>query len=173
MTRSHKPAFHLDADERRAAGAAAEAVENFRLILFCSLRLRQMLDGRLRSAGLTSRQGLLLTIVRGNDRPTLGEVAAAMSTTHQNAKQIAASLVRKGMIRIVADPKDRRTRRLVATAAGRRGWQRRNAGDFAAIGSWFSTLSRRDQKALRSLLGRLAGSIDEQYAEEALAHLSG
>jgi DNA-binding MarR family transcriptional regulator len=160
MVRVHKPAFLLDANERRAAGAAAEAVENFRLVLFCSLRLRQMLDGRLRSAGLTSRQGLLLTIVRSHDRPTLGEAAAAMSTTHQNVKQIAASLARKGMIRIVSDPKDRRTRRLVATAAGRRGWQGRNAGDFEAIDKWFSALSRREQKTLRSLLGRLAGSID-------------
>jgi DNA-binding MarR family transcriptional regulator len=161
MTISHKPAFQLDADERLAAGAAAEAVENFRLILFCSLRLRQMLDRRLRSAGLTSRQGLLLTIVRSNDRPTLGEVAAAMSTTHQNAKQIASSLARKGMIKIVSDPKDLRTRRLVATVTGRRGWQGRNAGDFDAIGSWFSALSRREQKILRSLLGRLAGAIGE------------
>jgi DNA-binding MarR family transcriptional regulator len=162
MTRSHKPAFQLDAHERLAAGAAADAVENFRLILFCSLRLRQLLDRRLRSAGLTSRQGLLLTIVRSNGRPTLGEVAAAMSTTHQNAKQIASSLARKGMIRIVTDPKDLRTRRLVATATGRRGWQGRNAGDFDAIGTWFSTLSRREQKALRSLLGRLARSIGEK-----------
>jgi DNA-binding MarR family transcriptional regulator len=162
MTRSHKPAYQLDAGELLAAGGAADAVGSFRLILFCSLRLRQLLDRRLRGAGLTSRQGVLLTIVRSNGRPTLGEVARAMSTTHQNVKQIAASLERKGLIKIVTDKKDLRTRRLVATATGRRGWQSRNAGDFAAIGTWFSKLSRTEQKTLRSLLERLAGSIGEQ-----------
>jgi DNA-binding MarR family transcriptional regulator len=158
----HKPAFELDADELLAAGAAADAVGSFRLILFCSLRLRQSLDQRLRSSGLTSRQGLLLTIVRSKDSPTLGEAASAMSTTHQNVKQIASSLVRKGMIKIVPDRKDLRTRRLVATAAGRRGWHDRNADDFDAIGGWFSTLSRAEQKMLRTLLRRLADSIGEQ-----------
>ena len=35
-------------------------------------------------------------------RPTLGEVAAAMSTTHQNVKQIAVALERKDMVRFVS-----------------------------------------------------------------------
>ena len=78
MKKSRKPSGQLDADELLAAGTAADAVGSFRLILFCSLRLRQLLDRRLRSAGLTSRQGHLLTIVRSNGEPTLGEVAAAM-----------------------------------------------------------------------------------------------
>jgi DNA-binding MarR family transcriptional regulator len=92
-------------------------------------------------------------------QPTLGEVATAMSTTHQNAKQVALALARKGMVRFVADETDARMKRLAATAAGERGWEDRNAGDFAAISRWFAALSRDDQQALAGLLSRLAQSI--------------
>jgi DNA-binding MarR family transcriptional regulator len=101
----------------------------------------------------------MLSIVRARGRPRLGEIAAVMATSHQNAKQIALVLERKGMVRIVPDEDDGRMRRLEPTAAGRRGWTDRDSGDFAAIGAMFSSLPRAEQKKLRSLLERLAQSI--------------
>jgi DNA-binding MarR family transcriptional regulator len=160
MTSHGKPIHELSDSEAVAAGKAADAVRNFRLILFCGQRLRTLLDGHLREAGLTTQQGVMLSIVRTKALPSLGEVAAAMATSHQNAKQIAVVLERKGMLEIIADENDRRTRRLKPTAAGRRGWRARDANDFNAIGTWFAGLSRAEQTELRSLLERLAGSID-------------
>ncbi len=161
MTDQGKRRFELDADEARSAGKSAEAVRNFRLILFCSQRLRHLMDQHLRDADLTSQQGVLLSVVRARGQPALGEVASAMATSHQNAKQIAAGLERKGMLRIVQDKADGRVKRLTATAAGSRGWEWRNESDFRMIGEWFSELSRADQKTLRQLLEQLANSLGE------------
>lgn len=159
MNDSIKFVADLTNEERRAAGSAADAVLCFRLISFAGQRLRYLLDQRLREDGLTSQQGFLLTVVRMRGRPTLGETAAVMSTTHQNAKQVALALERKGMLKIVADREDARIRRLEATETGKQGWESRNAEDFAAIGAWFATLSRDEQRMLSRLLSRLANSI--------------
>lgn len=159
MTDSFKPFIDLTSEERQAAGSATDAVRCFRLISFAGQRLRYFLDQRLREDGLTSQQGFLLTVVRMRGRPTLGETAAVMSTTHQNAKQVALALERKGMLKIVTDKDDARIRRLEATKTGKRGWEERNAEDYAAIGEWFATLSRDEQRTLSRLLSRLANAI--------------
>jgi DNA-binding MarR family transcriptional regulator len=122
---------------------------------------RYLIDRRLAPSGLTSQQGFLLTVVRQRVRPTLGEVAAAMSTSHQNARQVASALERKGMLRIVADDEDARVRRLEPTEAAALGWENRNGGDFAAIADWFGTLSPDEQRQLADLLGRLASGLRE------------
>jgi DNA-binding MarR family transcriptional regulator len=159
MDDSSKPFPDLTAEERQAAGKAVDAVRCFRLIAFTGQRLRYLIDRRLREDGLTSQQGFLLTVVRMRGRPTLGEVAEAMSTTHQNVKQVALALERKNMLRFIPDDADARVKRLVATEAGDRGWEERNAGDFAAISEWFAELSSDEQKVLAELLSRLAQSI--------------
>jgi DNA-binding MarR family transcriptional regulator len=125
----------------------------------CSGRLRYRLDQRLKLDDLTSQQGILLTLVRSRGEPMLGEVAKAMGTSHQNAKQIASALERKGMLRIVKDASDARARRLTITDAGIKAWKTRDAGDFEAIGSWLSELSKTEQRALRRLLAHLAETI--------------
>lgn len=159
MPDSHKPSLRLTDEERLTAGPAADAVACFRLMSFASQRLRQLMDQRLKEDGLTSQQGFLQTIVRTLGRPTLGQVAAAMSTTHQNAKQVALVLERKGMLRIVADNQDARVKRLEATEAGAAGWSDRDAGDYAAIAGWFAALSGDEQRLLAQLLSRLAVSL--------------
>ena len=150
---------HLQDDELSAAGDAADAVRCFRLLTLASQRLRYLFDQRLRDEGLTMQQGFLLTFVREHGRPTLGEVARSMATSHQNAKQVALAVARKGLLEIVDDEDDRRVKRLVATKAGRRGWKNRNAGDFAAIGQWFAGLSATEQRQMASMLIKLIGHL--------------
>jgi DNA-binding MarR family transcriptional regulator len=162
MPEGIKRAPLLDAEETAAAGENANAVRSFRLLTFVGQRFRHFFDQRLRGDRLTTQQGFLLTLVRKLDRPTLGQVAAAMTTTHQNAKQIAVALERKGMLSIVADKRDARVRRLEATPAGRTGWVHRNEDDFAALGEIFSVLSRDEQEMLVTLLSRVARSLAER-----------
>jgi len=156
-----KPFADLTDEERQVAGPAQDAVRCFRLISYTGQRLRYLLDRRLRDESLTSQQGFLLTVVRMHGRPTLGEIATAMSTTHQNAKQVASALERKGMLKIIADDRDARVRRLVATELGKRGWEARNAEDYAAIAGWFANLSSDEQQVLVHLLSRLARTVRE------------
>jgi DNA-binding MarR family transcriptional regulator len=159
MKTTRNPPYALSASEVRTAGSAADAVGIFRLVVYCGSRLRYRFDQRLREDDLTSQQGILLTVVRTRGRPKLGEVARAMATSHQNAKQIATALERKGMLRIEKDASDGRARRLTITAAGTKAWKSRDAGDFKAVGNWLSDLSRTEQRSLRTLLKRLAETI--------------
>lgn len=159
MTVNDNPPYLLSASEARLAGPSADAVSVFRMLVYCSARLRYRFDQRLAEDGLTSQQGILLTVVRTRGQPKLGEVAAAMATSHQNAKQIAAALERKGMLRIVKAAEDARARRLMITDRGIEAWASRDAGDFAAIGEWLSGLSPSEKRTLRLLLGHLADSL--------------
>lgn len=106
------------------------------------------------------QQGSLLSFVRTHGRPTLSEVARSMATSHQNAKQVALAVERKGYILIEPDPADGRSKRLVPTALGKRGWRHRNKADFAAVASWFAALSPEEQKCLASMLDRLIRHMD-------------
>lgn len=162
MRDSSKPFPDLTNEEQRAAGAGQDAVRCFRLISYTGQRLRYLMDLRLRGEGLTSQQGFLLSVVRLRGRPTLGEVATAMSTTHQNAKQVALALERKGMVRFVSDDTDARVRRIEPTETGARGWDHRNAEDFATIADWFADLSSDEQKVLAGLLSKVAQTIRKE-----------
>ena len=93
------------------------AVQAFRSIILLAQRLRYLMDGRLRADGLTTRQAAMLTAIATLGEAALADAAAALSTTHQNAAQVVAALVRKGMVAEDRDPDDRRRRRLVATPA--------------------------------------------------------
>lgn len=159
MTAGSNPRFALSASEARLAGSSADAVRIFRMLVFCSTRLRYRFDQRLAEDDLTTQQGVLLTIVRTRGQPSLGEVATEMATSHQNAKRIAAALEQKGMLRIAKDAHDARTRRLTITDLGIAAWKTRDAGDFRAIGGWLTGMSKSEQRALRILLERLVETV--------------
>lgn len=86
-----------------------------------------------------------------------------MSTSHQNVKQIALGLVRRGFVRLVlTDRHDTRVRRLIVTAKSDRFWAARDADDAAAIAKWFSVLTRPELATLNELLARLSTSLENQ-----------
>src|SRR5688572_18629961 len=72
----------------------------FRMALRLAQRLRYLMDQRLQPAGLTAQQATLLFIVQSRDSPSFSESAAALGVTHQNIRQLATSLERKGFLRV-------------------------------------------------------------------------
>ncbi len=135
-------------------------VRAFRAVLLLAQRLRYLMDERLRPDGLTTQQAALLTAVIALDSPALGAAAAALGTTHQNAAQLVAALERKGLLTVEPDPADRRRKRLVATAANERYWRERDAGDEAAVASWFQALSPAEVETLAELSARVLNRLD-------------
>ncbi|MBC8531043.1 MarR family transcriptional regulator [Gehongia tenuis] len=67
--------------------------------------------------GITSKQWFMLAVLTTffEEAPSLGELASAMGTSHQNAKQIAVKLEQKGFLRLERDASDRRTYRVAVT----------------------------------------------------------
>ncbi len=137
------------------------AVRAFRVLLLVGQRLHRLMDQRLRADGLTTQQAALLTVVTALGRPSLGEAAEAMGTTHQNAAQLVAALTRKDFLRAEPDPADRRRRRLIATETNDRYWRGRDAADHDAVADWFSTLTDGELQTLTALAERLLKGLSE------------
>jgi len=98
-------------------GLAVRA-ELFGTVFVLVQNLSRRVDVALRPLGLTSRQWLLLAVLQRTfpDRsPSLTEAAAAYGSSRQNVKRIAEQLARRGYLRLVADPNDRRPTRLELT----------------------------------------------------------
>lgn len=112
-----------------------------------------------REDGITSQQAMLLTIVDTLGEPSLTQAATAFATSHQNVKQIASALVRKGFLEMRPDPDDARVSRLATTAKSKRYWAARNTDDFERVAGWFSALSKKEIAQLQGLLLTLHDSV--------------
>lgn len=157
----------LREDEAQALGRdAAVRVRTFRLIVILAQELRTLMDQMLRSDGLTTQQAALMTVAEAGVALSISQAAAALGTTHQNVKRLAASLERKGFLDIVPDENDGRIRRLRATAKSRRYWRQRNVSDQQRVVEWFSSLSEDEAETLFGLLLRLEGGVRDVFARK-------
>jgi DNA-binding MarR family transcriptional regulator len=92
--------------------------ELFGTVFVLAQFLARRADAELAALGLTTKQWLLLAVVTRKfpgGRPSLGEAAQAYGSSRQNVKQIARQLQKRGYLRILADPDDRRVLRLQPT----------------------------------------------------------
>lgn len=93
-------------------------IELFGSSLVFAQQLMLRVEEFLEPFGLTSRQWLLLAMIdKGfpGYAPTISEASAVFGTSRQNVKQVAVQLERRGWLRLVPDPADRRALRLVLT----------------------------------------------------------
>lgn len=142
--------------------AVADRVRAFRLLLASSARLRGLLDRKLAPSGITTQQGTLLSCIEAQpEAPTISQVAHGLGMTHQNVKQIALALSRKGFLDITVDTADRRARRLALTEGHRHFWRDRNADDFLAVDSWLGAWSKAEVRQIVRLLARLNAHLDQ------------
>ena len=77
-------------------------------------------DELMRPAGLTSGQFSILMSLNRPAPPTIGNVAELLAMDRTTLTANLKPLERRGLVRIRVDAADRRNRRLVLTAAGRR-----------------------------------------------------
>jgi DNA-binding MarR family transcriptional regulator len=76
-------------------------------------------DEALRPVGLTQGQFSLLMSLNRPAPPTMGDVAAVLVLDRTTLTAKLKPLRRRGLVRVKVDVEDRRSRRLVLTAAGR------------------------------------------------------
>jgi DNA-binding MarR family transcriptional regulator len=145
---------------------AATRIRAFRLILVLAQQLRTLMDQRLRGDGLTTQQAALITVTEALGGPTLSQAAAALGTTHQNARQVAAALERKGFLLIEPDAADGRVRRLRTTPRSRDYWRERSPGDQRHVLEWFAGLSAAEARLLLDLLARIHQQAAQRPAGE-------
>jgi DNA-binding MarR family transcriptional regulator len=141
----------------------AQRVRAFRLMLASASRLRLAMDRRLSDSGITTQQAAVLQWVESQaEAPTLSATASALGMTHQNLKQIASAIERKGLLDIEVDPVDRRGKRLKLTAQHASLWARRNPADFDEVVRWTRSLSSAEINTMVAMLEKLNRSLDRQ-----------
>jgi DNA-binding MarR family transcriptional regulator len=101
------------------------------------LRFQRASDARIRRAGLTPSQYLLLLAARASDSelgPTIGDVAEFLILKHHSVVELVDRASAAGLIRRSADPDDRRVVRLRLTSAGRDRLERVASENFRELG---------------------------------------
>ncbi|CAN7162798.1 MarR family transcriptional regulator [Variovorax sp. LjRoot130] len=144
----------------------AERVLLFRLLLANGMELRTRMDRQLSDSGLTTQQAMVLQVLQGQaEAPTLKQLASTLAMSHQNLKQIANVLERKGFLEITTDEQDGRVRRLHLTKQHHRFWKRRNTDDHAEVGQWTAALSLAEVRALVRGLDKLHRALMQSRGE--------
>src|SRR3954468_9052857 len=82
--------------------------------------LARRFDEALRPYGLTNGQFSLLMSLNRPEPPPMGPVAGLLAMDRTTLTAALKPLERRRLVRVVADPKDRRSRILKLTSAGRR-----------------------------------------------------
>jgi hypothetical protein len=95
-----------------------------------------------------------------------------MSTTHQNVKQIASGLERRGFMTLERDPDNRRIIRLKVTEKCLALFDSRAEGDTKTILRMFESLTDAEMKALFHIIAKMESRADELYREARVARLS-
>lgn len=99
----------------------------FGSIFFLSNKLQTILDRGFRSEGFTTKQLFMTLVIQqfGDVSPTINDLASVMGTSHQNVKQIALKLEKRGFVRIERDEEDRRSIRVILTETSESFWKER------------------------------------------------
>lgn len=95
-------------------------------------------DQDLKPLGLTNGQFSLLMSLNRPAPPTIGDVAAVLAMDRTTLTAALKPLVRRGLAKIAVDPADKRSRRVMLTAAGR-------ARLVAAMPIWTRTHAELDE----------------------------
>ena len=116
--------------------------------------LETLLDRAFASYGITSKQWLLLITIQSlfQEAPTVSQVAAAMGSSHQNIKQVALNLERRGFLRLEKSEQDARVTRLVVTDACRAFAEETQQAGEAFMKEAFSGVSGEDAHGARNTL---------------------
>jgi DNA-binding MarR family transcriptional regulator len=112
--------------------------------------LARRFDDALRPIGLTSGQFSLLMSLNRPEAPAIGSVATLLAMDRTTLTANLKPLVRRGLVEVTVDKKDKRSRRLSLTPAGR-------TLLAAAFPVW-----KRTQEEIERLLG---GSDPDQFRD--------
>jgi DNA-binding MarR family transcriptional regulator len=135
------------------------------MVFMIEQRWRYFIDKDMGADGITTNQWLMAIVISAGFKhaPSIKEVADAMSTTHQNVKQIAAGMERRGLMALERDEKNKRIIRLKVTDKCLAIFQRRNENDVKTILSMFENLTDEEMKALFNIVAKVEHRADELY----------
>ncbi|WP_424358575.1 MarR family transcriptional regulator [Methanocella sp. MCL-LM] len=135
------------------------------MVFLIEQRWRYYIEKELEPDGITAKQWLMLIVIGAGFRhaPSIQEVADAMSTTHQNVKQVAAAMERQGFMTLERDPENRRIIRLKVTPKCHDLFRTRDEHDKKAMLSMFENLTDEEMGALFNIVAKLEARASQLY----------
>lgn len=119
---------------------------------------------------ITTKQWLMMIIMATafQSHPSIQEVADALSTTHQNVKQLANRLEEKGFLNIERDPNNKRILRLKITPECFQFWEKRTDDDLKTINKHFEGLDDEEMRSLFEIMSKMEKTSRDLYEEAKL-----
>lgn len=130
-------------------------------------RWSYIISKELKEDKITTKQWLMMIIIVNafTHAPSMQEVADALSTTHQNVKQLAIRLETREFLKIERDQHNLRILRLKTTDKSREYWEKRFLKDIKTIASLFEDLNDSEVKSLFEILSKLEKISEKLYKE--------
>ncbi|MHA1424262.1 MAG: MarR family winged helix-turn-helix transcriptional regulator [Candidatus Thorarchaeota archaeon] len=140
-------------------------MDAFAMVFLLSQRFEYIANRSLKRDGLTTKQFLAIAAIeKGFDSPpSISEVGEFLSTSHQNVKQIADQLERKGFIKIEKDSDDRRRLLLKVTKKNKEYWESKAEEHIAEVRRLFDSLTQREIDVFYNIVAKLLNETSEVY----------
>ncbi len=139
--------------------------ESFGQFFLLSRRFEYITDSILKKDGLTTKQWLTLAVISRvfDEMPSISQVAELLSTSHQNIKQIAHQLEKRGFLEMARDENDKRRWLLRVTQKNQEFWDSREQDHAKAVLSLFAPLSDREVRQFHRILVKLIDGTESIY----------
>ena len=126
-------------------------------------RVETQLEREFQRYGITVKQWFLAIVLVHlfPAPPTISETARVMGSSHQNIKQLALALNRKGLLDFLKDEQDSRMIRLRLSEQGAALREKVRSGGNAFQTRLFNGIGDEELKAARSVLSKILLNIDE------------
>ncbi len=132
-------------------------------ILVVANRMDTLIERDLTKFGVTSKQWFLCVVIdkRFDTPPTIKQVAKEMGSSHQNVKQVALKLEKKGLLRLVKDKKDARVTRLVLTPESKAFWAQTEVSAQKFMSVFNKNITEEEFALTRRTLEKMMANLSE------------
>ncbi len=135
------------------------------MVFLIEQRWRYVVEKEMEPDGITAKQWLMAIVVANGFKtpPSIQEVADAMSTTHQNVKQIADGMEKRGFMRLWRDEKNKRIIRMQVTDKCLALFKGREEKDVQSIFSIFENLTDEELASLFNIIAKVEHRANQLY----------
>jgi len=157
----------MDTPKRRDNQAVRDEIDDlFTKTFLLSLRLEKICNKVLKKDQLTIKQFLLIASIESfKEPPSIKELADMVSTSHQNVKEMATRLEKRGFVTMERDSKDKRVLRLRTTDKNTEYWASRLEEHENLIFALFDPFSDEEIHSFDVLVNRFLNHLAKNFED--------
>lgn len=146
---------------KKAQPAGRALHDLFREVFALRALLARRMDQVHGQTGLSTPQRRIARQLHRLGPATVPDVAARLGVSRQSIQVVCNELVAAGLIEFTENPRHKRSRLVVLTAAGRRALQQAQRREEAFLAQVLPDIEAEDAAAARELLARIRKALDD------------